>query len=76
LRDCSCYICKEADETRQKDFCPHAILSAGHRYNLKPANKQNSNGIYVEKYETKLDKSYNINTLKKKNKFDEPCKKR
>jgi hypothetical protein len=32
--------------------------------------------VYKEKYETKLDKSYNINTLKKKNKFDEPCKKR
>ena len=32
-------------------------------------------GIYEEKYETKLKKSYNINMLKKKNKFDKPCEK-
>ncbi len=32
-------------------------------------------GIFEHKYKTKLDKSYNINTLKKKNKFDKPCKK-
>ena len=28
------------------------------------------------KYKSKLDNSYNINTLKKKNKFDKPCKKK
>ena len=34
-------------------------------------------GVYYElRYKTKLMKSYNINELKKKNKFDKPCKKR
>ena len=28
------------------------------------------------KYKTKQEKSYNINTLKKKNKFDKPCRKK
>lgn len=28
------------------------------------------------KYKSKLDNSYNINTLKKKNKFNKPCKKK
>ena len=33
-------------------------------------------GVFDHKYKTKLNKSYNINKLKKKNKFDEPCKKK
>ena len=31
--------------------------------------------ILGHRYKTKLIKSYNINALKRKNKFDEPCEK-
>ena len=33
-------------------------------------------GVFDHKYMTKLNKSYNIKKLKKKNKFDKPCKKK
>ncbi len=58
-----------------EDFPYEIIIPKSRNDSIVDVYVKKDVGIYEEKYETKLKKSYNINMLKKKNKFDKPCEK-
>ena len=58
------------------DFPYETIIIESRNDSIVDVYQEKDIGITEHKYKTKLIKSYNINTLKKKNIFDKPCKKK
>ena len=58
------------------DFPYESVIIESRNDSIVDVYQEKDIGITEHKYKTKLIKSYNINTLKKKNKFDKPCKKK
>ena len=58
------------------DFPSETVIIKGRNDSIVDVYQKKNIGIIEPKYKTKLVKSYNINILKKKNKFDKSCKKK
>lgn len=59
------------------DYPYHTLILESRNDSIVDVYQKKEVGIYPEpRYKTKLMKSYNINELKKKNKFNKPCKKK
>ena len=59
------------------DYPSHILILKSKNDSIVDVYQKKQVGVYYEpRYKTKLMKSYNINELKKKNKFDKPCKKK
>jgi len=56
-----------------KDIPCETVIIESRNDSIVDVYQKKDIGTIEHKYDTRLIKNYNINTLKKKNKFDKPC---